>query len=519
MKAHLMFRDRDFEAAAEFPSGTDDLERDLDLPRIYAAMAGDDAFLYEVARQGALSGLADPAEIEYRQQILTDCLASPDVIREMYALAVEAIGRERKIYIGMFSNSPTTILHRSVEVLQMFVEMLHRLRALADAGAGRFSSTGLRTLVATLTDQLSDDYFAEIQEHLRALRFRSGLTMSAHLGNGNKGKGYVLRTTTVRRRGLADLFHRTSKLSFTLPDRDEAGYRALSELHDRGLNLVADATAQSADHILSFFVMMRRELGFYVGCLNLYEALRGTGADVTLPHARPCGHELRCTGLCDTALALAGRGPVVGNDLAADDTDLVVITGANQGGKSTFLRSIGLAFVLMQAGMFVSATDFTASVGTGIFTHFKREEDETMRSGKLDEEMARMSTIADHIRSGGILLCNESFASTNEREGSEISRQIIAALRDSAIRVFFVTHLYDLSESLFRQGRGDALFLRAERETDGRRSFRVLPGEPLPTSFGQDVYRRIFGETDAGSDAGPGSNAADSRSRANAGMW
>ncbi|MGH2467273.1 MAG: hypothetical protein ACRDGL_06045, partial [Candidatus Limnocylindrales bacterium] len=54
-------------------------------------------------------------------------------------------------------------------------------------------------------------------------------------------------------------------------------------------------------------------------------------------------------------------------------------------------------------------------------------------------------------------------------------------------------HLYDLADGFYREGRPDALFLRAGREPDGRRTFKLAKGEPLPTSFGQDVYRRVFG--------------------------
>ena len=111
-----------------------------------------------------------------------------------------------------------------------------------------------------------------------------------------------------------------------------------------------------------------------------------------------------------------------------DGKPLVVITGANRGGKSTFLRSVGLAHLMMQCGMFVPAEAFRANVCSGIFTHFKREEDATMQSGKLDEELSRMSTIVDAIVPGSIVLLNESFASTNEREGSEIATQIVRAL-------------------------------------------------------------------------------------------
>ena len=175
-----------------------------------------------------------------------------------------------------------------------------------------------------------------------------------------------------------------------------------------------------------------------------------------------------------------------------------MITGANQGGKSTFLRSVGLAQLMMQAGMFVPAEAFRANLCGAVFTHFKRAEDATMTSGKLDEELARMSEIADEIRRGDLLLCNESFASTNESEGAEIARQIVRAMTESGVKVVFVTHLYDLGRSLYHQKLDTALFLRADRRPDGRRTLRMVAGKPLPTSYGQDSYRRIFGTTARG---------------------
>lgn len=169
-----------------------------------------------------------------------------------------------------------------------------------------------------------------------------------------------------------------------------------------------------------------------------------------------------------------------------------MITGANQGGKSTFLRSIGLAQLMMQCGMFVGAGSFRSSVCDSLFTHYKREEDIAMKSGKLDEELSRMSDIVDHVTPGSLILFNESFAATNEREGSEIGRQIVAALVERRIRVVFVTHLYELARGFYGENRGTMLFLRAERGADGTRSFKLIEGEPLRTSFGEDLYHRIF---------------------------
>lgn len=147
---------------------------------------------------------------------------------------------------------------------------------------------------------------------------------------------------------------------------------------------------------------------------------------------------------------------------------------------------------MMQCGMFVPAESYRASISDGIFTHFKREEDPAMKSGKLDEELSRLSGIVDATSPYGLVLLNESFASTNEREGSEIARQIVHGLLAMKIRVFYVTHLFDLAQGLYQTKTDTMLFLRAERLRDGARTFRLVEGEPLPTSFGQDLYHRIF---------------------------
>jgi DNA mismatch repair ATPase MutS len=229
------------------------------------------------------------------------------------------------------------------------------------------------------------------------------------------------------------------------------------------------------------------------------------GAPTCLPEPRAAGaRTLHGRGLYDVCLALALERRPVANEVEADGRDLVIVTGANQGGKSTFLRSVGLAQVMLQCGMFVPADRFAAELCAGVCTHWKREEDVTMKSGKLDEELARMSAIADAIEPNAMVLFNESFASTNEREGSEVARQIVGALVEKRIKVLFVTHLHDFARTAFdRRHETNAVFLRAERLADGTRTFRVVEGRPLETSFGQDLYREVFeGEPEASASAG-----------------
>jgi DNA mismatch repair ATPase MutS len=505
VKAHLMFKDRDFSLKTASPSHAADLTQDLELDILFAAMAGKDSYLLGAAKVAMLSSLTEPKAIEYRQQVLSDCLRFPSIVREMYDIVVGAVEGERRVWRGGTLNRyPDRVLYWSIDLLRMFLGQMKRLRRIADQHRAKFRSEGLVTFLSMLVNELNDEYLAEVEEHLRQLGFRNGLLLSARLGEANKGTDYVLRTPHKRLPGWArrvqgwmEILSRKERASYVyqLAERDESGINALMELRNRGSSRVASALAESADHVQSFFGMLRSELAFYVGCLNLRERLAEKGMPICMPKARSPGETVfTAGGLYDVSLSLSVPQRVVGNDISADNKRLVMITGANRGGKSTGLRSVGQAQLMMQCGMFVPATEFRANVCAGIYTHFKREEDARMKSGKLDEELRRMSSIVGALRYRSLVLLNESFASTNAREASEIAQQIIRALLEADIKVVYVTHLFDLAKMLFLAQKQNTLFLRAERLDDGQRTFRLLAGEPLSTSYGEDLFRRIFSQ-------------------------
>jgi len=489
VKAFLMYPDRDFDTERELPANEPDLSSDLELDILLRAMAAGDKFLYEVSVKVLLASLDDPDAIRYRQQVLADCLAHPEVIRQMYAVAAGALEDKRHLWLGGYGGSyqsASSNLSGAVSYLEAYVARLRQLRQIADH-AGTFGSQGLMALFAALQRELDDDYFEEISDHLRQLRFRAGVLISAELDRDNSGTGLVLRAPDQARRRWTERLGigPRATYSFTISPRDDAGGQILADLTSRGINLVANAAAQSADHIGSYFTMLRAELGFYVSCLNLADRLTAKGVPVAVPHPVPSPSlTFSCTDLRDTCLELASPGPVTGNDVQGDGKSLVIITGANSGGKSTFLRSVGVAQLMMQCGLFVTARAYQANVTRGIFTHFIREEDTGMTSGRLDDELKRMSVIAERITPGCLMLFNESFAGTNEREGSEIACQIVRALLDGQIKVFYVTHRFGFADRFRRQHAPTTLFLRAERQPDG---------SPLPTSFGEDLYYRLGG--------------------------
>ena len=499
MKAFLMYRDRDFDLELPSPANEELLIKDLELDTLFVAMANKDQLVFDVSKKAVLTAAAnDVAAIEYRQAALKDCLGNPDVVRQLYGLAVESAQRQKKIW-SFYREYPSGLLDTSVQRMAAFIDVLKLVRRLADRHASQFRSEAFSRLFTMLARELDDDYFALVDRQLNRLKFGNGILVSAGLGKGLRGVNYVLRRPLKDpgnwfTRAYRTVFEqRPLSYSLYLAPRDDQGAQAMSELRDRGLGLAADALAKSAEHIGSFFHMLKTELAFYIGCLNLHERF----LELKTPFTFPVAGELTpprfsCRDLCDVSLALSMNKRPVGNDVKADGKSLIIVTGANQGGKTTFLRSLGLAQLMMQSGIFAPAASLQLNVVDGVFTHFKREEDATMKSGKFDEELSRMNNIVNILTPHALILFNESFAATNEREGSEIARQIVSALLERTRKVVFVSHQFAFADGLYEKRLDSALFLRADRLEDGRRTFKLIEGEPLGTSFGEDVYRRIF---------------------------
>jgi len=510
MKPFLMYKNQEFTLERELPKNEQELTQDLELNTLFDAMSKGDEFLLKVVRKSILTGLQNDIEtILYRQNILKDVLKNISIINKIYEITIEAIELRKGSWLEI-SKYPSAILYEAKKMMDLYLNVLEKLRDIANEHSEKFESEGFKKFFEMIKKELNDEYFIELKNHLKQLEFSEGILCSAELGKGNVSVNYKLSKLKSEKKNWLNrtlekihlwieelLDKKKSEYTFYLSERDESGARMLAELNDRIINSAANVLAQSTNHIKNFFEILRIELSFYLGCANLYSELLQLKAPVCFPiplDTKERKHSFK--GLYDVCLVLTKKEKIVGNDIDIDNKNMVIITGANQGGKSTFLRSIGLSQLMMQSGMFVSSESFSASICDSFFTHYKREEDTTMKSGKLDEELERMSTIIDNITPSSILLFNESFAATNEIEGSQIATQITRALMEKRIRVFFVTHLYEFARSLYERNKINILFLRAERNKDGTRSFKLFEGEPFETSYGKDLYDRIFIKTE-----------------------
>jgi hypothetical protein len=486
----------DFASTVKIPRHHRILIEDLGLDTLFHAMSGGNEFLLEVSRRAILLGPTnDVLTISYRQAVLQDCLRNREDVRKLYALAIQTLEQRKKYWFGISKRYLSGTLYTGCNLMRMLVEMLGAFAQLARSAAPRFQSEGFTRLFASFDLELGDEYLSQLRAILNDLTSDKGTLVSASLGEANEISHCILRkATTDRLRWFKQLFVKgPAGFTYRVADRDESGARAMADLRDRALLPVTHTIATAVENVLHFVEVLRTEVGFYIACLNLHDQLRGIGEGIVFPSIEPVGSgRLAFTNLSDVCMVLRLKRRVVGNALSLEQKNVVLVTGTNQGGKSTFLRSIGVAQLMMQAGLFVGATFFLASPVPAVFTHFRRDEDPEMTHGKLDEELVRFSDIANELTKHSMVLLNESFAATNEREGSYIASQITRALADEGVTVFFVTHLYAFARSWYESEAGRAVFLRAERQADGTRTFRIKSGEPLPSSHGADLYQKVF---------------------------
>ena len=488
MKANLMYKNKDFDINEVKCFDTKTLSSDFELQHIIDAAAKGDKTIKSVITAALFCPLSEKEDIEYRQEALKDALSNKALVTGLYKLLQATFERSKNTW-GWLSvtQSPSATFTRAGDLIDIYTNALMEIRKTADENAGSFKSEAFRNLFAMLQTELNDEYFREVQTHLSEIKNNNGLLISADLGSWNQGINYTLR------RKDQDKFRRhwTFAPSVTISSKDTSGGEDIEKRKDRALNEAANAMAQASEYLDGFLKLLCNELAFFVGNINLSEKISETGMPFCIPDIENRQSKRRMwNDMYDLSLALIKNAKVCGNDFDSKDKDIFIITGANQGGKTTFLRSLGQTQLMTQCGMIVPAKALIFPIRSNIFSHFRKEEDASMQSGKFDEELGRMDEIADHLTKDSVILFNESFAATNENEGSEIFRQIAQALTENGVEIFAVSHQFKFAE--FFKENAQAQFMRAERLTDGERTFRIIEGMPEETAFGEDLYKKVF---------------------------
>ena len=510
MRVRLLYEDRDLEIDG-LAEPDPDLVADLELERLFAAMAGGDRHVLDVVRKlvpaGAVPGLARPdaGAVRRRQAVVADALASPATTRALYRLAGDAVEAERRVWGGAL-RSAELVLRRSVEVLDGLLDTVRDIRDVLDRERASLRSTGMLALADRLGEDIDDAFLAAAREGLRRLDDRT-LVVTAGLGPGNRAAGFVLRRAPDARARLRERVGLERPLGFAvdLALHDQNAMNALAELRAQAVAPAAAAVAESAAHLLAFCRHLRDETAFLVGCLNLDAALGTLGVPRCRPDIQTGGAGLLADDLCDPCLALAMGGPVTGNRVDTVGRPLTVVTGANGGGKSTLLRAVGVAHLMAAAGMPVAARSFETGSPNGVLVHFPRGEAAADGDGRLDAELRRLGDLVARAQPGSLVLLNEPLSSVNERDGSAIAGELVRGLVAGGAEVWVVTHHHELASGLHNSPPAPARFLRAARGDGGERPFIVTAAPPLDTAFGSDLWSTEVGELGTRStQTGPG---------------
>ncbi len=189
-----------------------------------------------------------------------------------------------------------------------------------------------------------------------------------------------------------------------------------------------------------------REIQFYLSWLELVMPLWETNLPFCYPKLCETPEHLYCRDMFDLALAHLENGKIVVNDFELSAPErIIVITGPNQGGKTTFARAFGQVHYLASLGLCVPGSEAALYLFDHILTHFGREEDVSTLNGKLQDDLVRLHELLDKATSRSVIIINEIFASTTLSDALSLGGHMMDAIAALGAPALIVTFLDELA--------------------------------------------------------------------------
>jgi DNA mismatch repair protein MutS len=433
---------------------------DLNLDQVLAALTRD-RDRYELP-PFFYAPLHDESAVRYRHEALRD-LERPELRGAVNALA-QAMGQMRE-HLGYMSELRHP-LQQQAWYLDTIAVYCDGVRELADAlerhELGSRAFGGLRTYVC---EYVASPRFRALGKELESVREAlAGVRFAVRIYGA---KVTVTRYEdepdySVEVRETFDRFRQRDVDSHLLRLREYVQMNHVEEqildrvawLHPEAFGALDRFCSGHRDFLDETVARFDREVQFYLAYLELAERLKRAGLPFCYPQVSARDKHIDVEATFDLALALRLADEdtaVVCNDLRLQPPERVlVITGPNNGGKTTFARTFGQLHYLASLGLPVPGRRARLVLPDRIFTHFEREEDiETLR-GKFDDEVVRVHEILKHASAESVIVMNESFSSTTLNDALYVGSEVMHSILDRGclgVYVTFVDELASLDEA------------------------------------------------------------------------
>jgi DNA mismatch repair protein MutS len=261
---------------------------------------------------------------------------------------------------------------------------------------------------------------------------------AAVLGTFERFKQGAVKDYRIRYRGWPGMNHIAAQIVGLVARLFPEEFTALEEYCGQHAGFI-DEGIRRAD----------RELQVYLAYLDHIGPLRRAGLPFCYPEVSASSKDIHAADTFDLALAdklVSERQPVVTNDFRLDGRERIfVVTGPNQGGKTTFARTFGQLHHLASVGCPVPGSRARLFLFDRIFTHFAREEDLTKMTGKLEDDLVRIGTILREATPASIVILNEIFASTTLHDARFLGTKLITKVMQLDALCVYVTFVDELA--------------------------------------------------------------------------
>lgn len=490
---------------------------DLNLHRLYDRLINmseeNEALIYKLCM--------DEETICYRQAILSDFMASPDFINdlEMNLKEFYELQSKNSKVTETLSNFYYLIdLVITVDTSIRCVESLHQTLLYYKP-----TSKGLLRLQENVNQLLGQKSFKDMKNDLKNIQHIfskiRGLEVSINMSPVMRAyEAQVTRITdhTFRHpkvfRKVADF----SDNEFQLLGKHLKRYEAVFNMGKVHLDLMDEMEYGLREHkdiLLHFlerynkldtkpFVNLLQEITFYKASYDLLTYLKKEN----LPVCQPCildatKRTMKLKECYNVALAMHDQGKeqeteeIIYNNMNIDEEGrIIILTGANRGGKTTMTQAIGQIQIFGQLGLLVPAEEATISLVDGIYTHFPVLEKETVNLGRFGKECEGFNRIFKDATHKSLLLLNESFSGTSYLESLKIAEEVVKAVKYKRMRMIYNTHLHELASHarlLNEELKNDTPIISLVTGfLDGHNTYKIYEGDPLGVSHGIEIAKK-----------------------------